>query len=147
MCKTRRLTHVYLFGEKTMQKRILNVNLSHRPASRIGHGKNSPDGGWLDNRAECFPIIESSLLMKAFGNETSLVAFNSAISLSFKFEYPFTSHNISRSKGRDKGPCLILEKSIKFLMHSSTPFWAFTGSSETGGFNHGWCSHREQGSR
>lgn len=96
--KPRRLDHKNSLDEITMQKGVLYVQLSHRPASSDGQGKNKANCSRAHNRAECFRIVETMLLMKSFSNKAGFPAFNTTISQMFSAKNPFTPNKVLRSR-------------------------------------------------
>jgi hypothetical protein len=62
-------------------------------------------------------------LMESFGYQPSFVSLNGTIGFSFHFEHPFASYWILGAVWRYKGPCLVMEKSIKLKLHCISPFW------------------------
>ena len=89
------------------------------------------NSGRFNNRAKCFFIIKSFLLIEAFGYKADLVAVNGAISFSFYFEDPLASHNIHLKCCWNQRPCLIPYEGIIFILHGSLPVIIFGSLGET----------------
>lgn len=72
--------------------------------------------------------------MKSFGNEACFIFVDCAIRVSFDSEYPLTTDRGLGSAWYEL-PCLVLEKSIVFKVHCSSPGWVLQGLGVGGGFN------------
>ena len=104
-----------------MKKGILDIKLMDRPVPRVSQSNDCANSSRLDNRAECFIIINTGLLSKTTKNLASLVSFQRAISMKFVLENPFTSDNIGLGRARNKVPSLVVGESSKFLFHGLAP--------------------------
>lgn len=72
--ETMRPTYVDSLIKITMKKNIFNIQLTKRWFIGESKKKNHPNSSEFDNWAECFMVINSRLLMKAFVYQTGLVA-------------------------------------------------------------------------
>jgi len=122
MHKTRWLGHVNFLTKKTMEKSVADVNLFYWPSGRDNKGENSLDGNRFDNRTVSFPVINSFLLMEAFGNKAGFITINTVIRLSFDAINPFRANDVHGGCERNKGPSTILQKSMELFSHSISPY-------------------------
>lgn len=68
---------------------------------------NSADGGWFNNRTECFSVVYASLLTEALSNQTGLMPLNGAIWIFFDAEDPFAAYGLSVWGQGYQGPGVI----------------------------------------
>lgn len=78
-------------------------------------------------------IVNTRVLVKAFRNQTGLVAVNSAIRMMFGAKYPFAANRILRGGGRNEIPGVIAKKGVKFSVESFMPVRVFEGLSNSSG--------------
>jgi hypothetical protein len=71
-----RLTHIHLLLNIAVEKSILDIDLSERPATGHGDRQNQPHSGGFDNRGERVGVVDTLALSEAFGNESSLVSIH-----------------------------------------------------------------------
>jgi hypothetical protein len=69
--------------------------------------KDSADGRWLDDGAECFVVVNAETLSEAAENPAGFVSVQRAISMDFVFENPFTSDNIGLGGTGHEIPCVV----------------------------------------
>jgi hypothetical protein len=125
MSVTQGLSHVYIFINEPMEKGIVDVNLVNFPIFHGGNGENSSYGDRLHNRAICFSIINTWLLMKDFSNKSRFITVYTSISLSLDLIYPLGANNVHRRGWVDERPYAIFEEGIKLFLHGLTPFRIF----------------------
>lgn len=74
-----------------MQECVVHIKLMKMPASYGGNTQEDADGGELGNWSKSFPIIKPLNLTVAFSNETSFVAFNTAVRFKLHLIDPFAT--------------------------------------------------------
>ena len=99
---TKKLLHVNLLLEVTMEKGIRDIKLSQRLIAIDSNGKNQFDCSWLDHWTESLQIVNTNLLMKYLGYKSSFVTSNSLITVKFDLEHLFTTNQISMRRYRDQ---------------------------------------------
>ena len=104
-----------------MKKGILHIKLMDRPIPGMSQSDDYANCSRLDNRAECFIIINTGLLSKPAKNPASLVSIQRAISMKFVLENPFTGDNICLGRTRNEVPSVVVGESSKFLFHGLAP--------------------------
>jgi hypothetical protein len=72
--KTRRLSHVYIFLENTMQEHVLNIQLEKALPLRDNNTTHKMNCSKLNNRAKGVIIINAISLFQVFGDKTSFIA-------------------------------------------------------------------------
>jgi len=122
MYKTRWLGHVNCLTKKTMEKGVADVNLFYWPSGRDSKGENGSNYNRFDKRAVGFPIINSFLLMEAFGNKAGLITINTAIRLSLDAINSFRADNVHGGCRRNNVPSTILQKSMELFSHGISPY-------------------------
>jgi hypothetical protein len=119
------LSHVYIFINEPMEKGIADVNLVNFPIFHGGNGEYSSYGDGLHNRAICFSMIDTRLLMKAFSNKSRFITVYTSISLSLDPVYPLGANNVQRRGWVDERSCAIFKEGIKLVIHGLMPFRIF----------------------
>jgi hypothetical protein len=128
------LFHEHLFIENTMEKSIGDVQLVNWPIMMYGKCKNKSKNGRFDDWAEGLKVVNSTLLIKTFGNYPSFEAFNASIRMLLDLINSFVTNNILVQRTRAKSPGLISKESIKFSSHGYPPVMKLNGLRETSGF-------------
>lgn len=64
--KTRGLDYKHVLHERTLEKSIINVNLTKRPPIDYGKRKNSADCSGFNYGAESFSVVEAGTLVEPF---------------------------------------------------------------------------------
>ena len=75
---------------------------------RVSQSKDSVNGGWLDNGAEGFVIVNAGSLSEPVENPVGLVSVQGTISMELVFENPFSSDNIRLGRPRNEVPSMIV---------------------------------------
>jgi hypothetical protein len=122
MHKTRWLGHVNYLTKKAMEKGVADINLFYWPSGRDNKGENGSDCNGFDNRVVGFTIINSFLLMEAFGNKAGLITINTAIRLSLDAINSFRADNVHGGCRRNNVPSTILQKSMELFSHGISPY-------------------------
>jgi hypothetical protein len=60
--ETRGLLTIDHLIKMTMEEGIFNIELMYGPSMREGERKNYANGGWFNDRAECFIKVNAGLL-------------------------------------------------------------------------------------
>jgi hypothetical protein len=79
-------------------------------------------------------------LFEAFSNQPGLVLFNGTINMSLDLENPLIVNDIGTRLRWNQTPCIILEKSLLFLIHRSTAMRNTHGSVKMSRFDNGSAS-------
>lgn len=90
--------------------------------SKTQHSVNS---GRFYNWAKYFRIANVKTFVKTFSHKTSFLVFERAIRIVLDTEKPFAPNNILTKTRKNKGPCLIWEQGINFLMRGKA--WRHSG--------------------
>jgi hypothetical protein len=77
-----------------MKKCVFDIKLMSEPISGVSQGEHSSDGGWLDNGAKGFVIVNAGALGEAAKDPAGFVSVEGPISMEFVSEYPLPSNNI-----------------------------------------------------
>jgi hypothetical protein len=67
-------------------------------------------------------IVNSFTLSISLGNQPGFVSFNSSISFTFDFKNPLAANRFLMKRKINKGPSVIVLKSLKLSFHGLTPF-------------------------
>jgi hypothetical protein len=105
----------------TMKKGILHVELVDRPRARCSNAENNVDGGRFNNWIEGLIIVDAVLLRETLDNLASLVSSKRTISIILVLENPLASDDVGTRWTRNQPSGVVINKSLKFLRHSSTP--------------------------
>ena len=103
-----------------MKKRILHVQLVHRPRARERKRKDRAHRSGLHDWAEGLIIINTRPLSEPPENPASFVALQCAISPTLMRPDPLASHHIAIRRTRHEVPRLVGKKSRVLLFHSAT---------------------------
>jgi hypothetical protein len=79
------------------------------------------NGGRLDNRAECLIIVDAWTLRVSTNHPASFVSSKSSVRVKFVPKDPFIGDHICMRRVRNERPGVVVEKSLVFVRHSSTP--------------------------
>lgn len=93
------------------------------------------NGGWLDNKTKFLCKIHNNLLVKAFGNQTSLIPLNRPIRLMFDPVNPLTTNQILLRRCWDKNPNVVSHKGIMFFTHGMMLIWKAMSLLDVGSWN------------
>jgi hypothetical protein len=120
-----------------MKKCVFDIKLRNGPISGVGQGEHSSDGGWLDNWAKGFVIVNAGALGEAAKDPAVFVSVEGPISMEFVSEYPLPSNNIGLEWTLNQVPSMILMKSSTFGFHGMAPIGVGRGSSGSRKFSLG----------
>jgi hypothetical protein len=115
------LLTVDLLIKRAIEKCILDIELTDWPRAGDSNGENNPYSGGLDDRTECVVIINSRTLRVATNNPASLVPGETTIGVEFMTVNPLPGDNIGMRRTGNKGPSLVVNKSLVLSSHGLTP--------------------------
>src|SRR6185369_8803660 len=98
-----------------MKKRILHIELVHRPRARERKREDRAHSSRLHHWAEGFIIVHTRSLSESAENPASLVALQCAISLTLMRPDPLASHHIATRRMRHEVPRLVGKESRVLL--------------------------------
>jgi hypothetical protein len=111
------------FIESTVEKSVFNIQLMDWPVGRNGDGENKTYGGWFNDGAECFFIVDALLLAETAYDPSSFIAGEGPIGVVLVTINPFTANNVGAGWRLDEFPCVIKNEGIKFSAHCLSPIW------------------------
>ena len=105
--KTKRLFHLDLFMQISMQEGKFDIHLMDLPFIGWNKGKNKVNEVHFGNRGKCFSIFSALNLWKTFSNEYAFVFINFTISSILFSINPLAFDKFYDFKKRYKIPCVI----------------------------------------
>src|SRR6185312_2345047 len=100
-----------------MKKRILHIQLVHRPRARERKREDRVHSSRLHHWTEGLIIVHTRPLGEPSENPVSLVALQCAVSPTLMRTDPLASHHIATRWTRHEVPCLVGKKSRVLLFH------------------------------
>ena len=123
--KVEGMRHEDLFMHVSMKECIVDIKLMHWSFPRESNGKNNPNDGKLDHKAECLMIVKAKVLVKSLCYKVSLVSSNATIRISFDLKHAHTTNDVSLRLVRDQLSCIIIGESLEFFTHGISTFFVF----------------------
>ena len=105
-----------------MKKGILDIKLMNWPCPRNSQAQNSSDSSRFDNRTKCLTTVDPNLLRTFISHQHGFIPFQSTIGPELMSKQPLTTNDISIIRSRNQDPCLIFNKGLILVSHSSGPF-------------------------
>jgi hypothetical protein len=121
--KSRRLLHILFFLKNTMDKCVLDIQLTKTPALRNCNRENQVNGRELHNRAERVIIVNAIALLESLSNEASFIPINRTIDFTLDLVDPLAPYEFSAGCRRNKMPRVVAHKSKQFTLHYGLPIW------------------------
>jgi hypothetical protein len=103
------------FIKSTVEEGILDIKLANRPRAGDGKLQNELDGSLFDNWTESLVIVKVRTLRVATNDPTCFVAGKPAIRVKLLPKDPLPGDNISTRRTRNKGPGVLVEKSLVLM--------------------------------
>lgn len=97
----RRLFHIDIFSESTIEECILHIKLAERPSVGNNKREHNTNSSSLNNKTESVSVIKTRYLSIAFSHKTSLEALNEPIRQIFYPKHLFGTDNICVGRSRN----------------------------------------------
>jgi len=110
-----------VFLKIPMEERVVDVELTRRPAARSSNGEHGVYSSWFNHRREGFAEVNASTLCEATDNPSCFIALEGAIRIEFMAENPFTGDDMGTGRAIDQAPCAVSPKSAKLLLYGAVP--------------------------
>ena len=117
-----------------MEKRILHIQLVHRPRARESEREDRAHCSRLHHWTEGLIIVHTRPLGETPENPASLVALQCTISPTLVRPDPLASDHIATRRTRHEVPRLVGKKSRVFLFYRATPVRIRQGVADRGGY-------------
>lgn len=111
-----------------MEEGILHVELPDGPVSGRSNAEDGADRGRLDDRAECFVVVDAFLLGEATNDPACLVPGEGAVGVELVFEQPLASDNVRTRRPGYEAPSAVVDQCLVLVRHRSTPIWIGQGT-------------------
>jgi hypothetical protein len=91
-----------------MQEGIFHVQLMNLPCFRCGNADNNSDGGWFDDGAERFFIVDAMLLSEPMYDPVSFISCKGTVRVVFVLKDALSRNNICTCRFRNKTPHILI---------------------------------------
>ena len=92
------------------------------PISNNNNNQETTNNNEFCNKSKSLLVIYTCSLCEAFGNRSDFITFNGSIRVVFNFVYPFSTNRRMTNKERNHDPCVVVFKSLEFILHSNNPW-------------------------